>query len=65
MSFEINDVVKLMVDIPEEGLNTGAIGVVVVEFSDPNEAYEIEFCDDEGETITQLALLPEQLLKLE
>ena len=63
MPFEINDVVVLQVDLPVEGLDKGAIGVVIAEFSEPNEAYEIEFLDDEGEMLAQLALLPDQLAK--
>ncbi len=65
MVFEMNDVVKLVVDIPEEGLDAGAIGVVVAVFSDPHEAYEIEFCDDGGDTIVQLALLPEKISRID
>lgn len=65
MSFEINDAVVLRVDIPDQGLKAGAVGVVVAEFSDPNEAYEIEFLDDKGDQLAQLALLPEQLSKYE
>ena len=42
-----------------------SIGVVIAEFCEPNEAYEIEFLDDEGEMLAQLALLPDQLAKFE
>ncbi|MEQ5833804.1 DUF4926 domain-containing protein [Marinobacter sp. NFXS9] len=65
MSFEINDAVVLQIGIPDEGLETGAVGVVVAEFSEPNEAFEIEFLDDDGDLLAQLALLPEQLSKYE
>ncbi|TBW45047.1 DUF4926 domain-containing protein [Marinobacter halodurans] len=65
MSFKINDAVILKEGIPEEGLKAGAVGVVVAEFSEPNEAYEIEFLDDDGDLLAQLALLPEQLSKFE
>lgn len=64
MIFEINDTVVLKVDIPEEGLKAGTVGVVVADFTEPNEAYEVEFCDDEGDMLAQLALLPGQLSKL-
>jgi hypothetical protein len=47
------------------GLKAHAVGFVVAVFYNPNEAYEIEFCNDDGETIAELALLPEQLTKLD
>jgi hypothetical protein len=65
MNFEIYDTVRLKADLPEMGLKAHAVGVVVAVFSNPNEAYEIEFCNDDGETIAELALLPEQLTKLD
>jgi len=61
MTFKINDVVVLRVDIPEEALRKGSKGVVVEEFSEPTKAYEIEFCNDLGETLAQVALLPSQI----
>lgn len=65
MYFEINDAVVLQIGIPNEGLKAGAVGVVVAEFSEPSEAYEIEFVDDDGDFLAQLALLPGQLSKYE
>jgi len=50
------DTVRLLNTLPEEGLLAGAIGVIVEEFTSPNEAYEVEFCDKNGVTIAQLAL---------
>lgn len=61
MRFKINEVVKLLDARPADGLANGAIGVIVAEFSVPEEAYEIEFCNDAGETIAQIALLPNQI----
>ncbi len=61
MKFRINDVVRLVVDVPNEGLAMNSIGVVVAEFKEPLEAYEVEFANDAGETVAQLALLPEQI----
>ncbi|MDX3995097.1 DUF4926 domain-containing protein [Pseudomonas aeruginosa] len=60
MSIEINDVVRLIDNQPSDGLLSGALGVVVAVFSEPREAYEVEFCDEDGCTIAQLALLPSQ-----
>ncbi|MEW9898393.1 DUF4926 domain-containing protein [Chitinivorax sp. PXF-14] len=47
-------------EIPSESLAKGAIGVIVEEFSEPEEAYEVEFCDEDGVTIAQIALRPNQ-----
>jgi hypothetical protein len=55
------DVVRLAVDLPEDGLQAGAIGTVVEIFDVPQRAYEIEFADDSGTTIAQLALEPGQI----
>jgi Domain of unknown function (DUF4926) len=56
------DVVALTVDRPDRGLVRGQVGTVV-EILDPD-AYEIEFCDDDGRTYAQLALPGEQLMVL-
>ncbi|RUJ53442.1 DUF4926 domain-containing protein [Pseudomonas aeruginosa] len=60
MSLEINEVVRLLEDIPSEGLCSGSLGVIVAVFSKPEEAYEVEFCDEEGVTVAQLALRSSQ-----
>lgn len=57
---KINDAVQLIDEIPSESLAKGAIGVIVEEFSEPEEAYEVEFCDEDGVTIAQIALRPNQ-----
>jgi len=61
MSFALFDVVVLAEDLPEEGLRAGMNGTVVDIHVKPCEAYEVEFCDDSGQTIAALALLPSQL----
>ncbi len=43
------DVVELTEDLPEYGLPRGARGTVLLVFSRPEEAYMIEFLEDEGE----------------
>lgn len=55
------DVVALLSDMPAHGLVRGQVGVVV-EFLD--DAYEVEFSDDEGHTYAELGLGPDQLLLL-
>lgn len=59
--YKINDIVRLAVDLPREGLVAGAIGVVADEFTEPTQAFESEFANDKGECIAQLALTPEQI----
>lgn len=54
------DVVRLVVDLPDENLFAGMIGTVIHIFTQPTTAYEIEFCDEDGVTVAQIALTPEQ-----
>lgn len=62
--FHINDVVELVEDLPKEGLEKGLIGVVVAEFNDPVEAYEVEFCDENGVVIAQIAATPDKISRV-
>lgn len=57
------DVVALIEDIPDEGLRRGDVGTVVEVFDDGG-AFEVEFCNHDGETINMVALDPAQLLRL-
>jgi hypothetical protein len=61
MKFEELDSVKTLCDFPEEGIKKGEAGTVVAVFTNPNEAYEIEFCFDTGETKSMFAILPQYL----
>ena len=61
MTFSQYDVVRLTVDLPDEGLAAGATGTIVEIFDAPQRAYEVEFTDDDGATVAQLALEPSQL----
>jgi hypothetical protein len=54
-------VVKLTKDLPEHGLKTGAVGTVVMAFQEPDEAYEVEFCNQEGETVHMDTFSPDEL----
>ncbi|WP_445391327.1 DUF4926 domain-containing protein [Stenotrophomonas maltophilia group sp. vghtpe118] len=56
MNFRINEVVRLLEDIPSVGIYRGSLGVVVAVLSEPEEAYEVEFCDGGGATIAQISL---------
>ncbi len=51
---DLFDVVELQSDLPEMGLKRGMQGTVVECY--PDEEYEIEFVDDEGQTFALCAL---------
>ena len=58
---KLYDTVRLLVDLPAEGLAAGATGAVVHVFDRPNLAYEVEFTDEEGRTVAQVPLTSDQL----
>jgi len=61
VKYKLFDVVVLNEDLSDEGLRAGMIGAVIDVYSQPVEGYEVEFCDEQGRTIAQLALSPDQL----
>ncbi|MGG0940664.1 DUF4926 domain-containing protein [Brevibacillus centrosporus] len=61
MRFCENDTVMLLNDFQEYGLKKGDVGAVIMAFTEPNEAYEVEFVDDNGKTKAQVVLFPHQL----
>jgi hypothetical protein len=59
---KVFDVVRLLVDVPSEGLHRGDVGTIVSLHCDPApKAYEVEFTDERGRTVAQLALGAEQV----
>lgn len=48
--------VVLTENLPDEGLSAGMKGTIIEIYSKPVEGYEIEFCDEQGRTVAQLAL---------
>ncbi|MGE0681247.1 MAG: DUF4926 domain-containing protein [Candidatus Binatia bacterium] len=56
------DTVALLEDLPERKPRRGEVGTVV-EILAPD-VYEVKFCDDEGQTYTELALRSNQLVAL-
>ena len=60
MKFKEYDVVRVLKDCSTK-VKKDDEGVVVLVFSDPNEAYEVEFADCEGRTIEEIALCPEDI----
>lgn len=55
------DTVTLKTDRPDCGLKRGALGVIVAVFEQPREAFEVEFTNDRGETVAQLAFRRDEL----
>lgn len=56
------DVVALTEDLSDRGLARGQVGTVV-ELLAPG-VFEVEFCDDDGQTYAMLPLRAEQLMVL-
>jgi len=56
------DVVALTEDLPEHGLARGQVGTVVEELGP--KAYEVEFCDDDGQTYATLGIEADKLMVL-
>lgn len=56
------EAVALTEDLPERKLRAGEVGTVV-ELLEPN-AYEVEFCNERGETYAELALRGDQIVPL-
>ncbi|MFN2455665.1 MAG: DUF4926 domain-containing protein [Pyrinomonadaceae bacterium] len=56
------DTVALLDDLPERKLKRGEVGTVV-EILAPD-VYEVEFCDDAGQTYAELALRGDKLVTL-
>ena len=59
---QLLDTVALLEDLPKHKLKCGEVGTVV-EVLVPD-AYEVEFCDDEGQTYAELVLRSEQIIVL-
>ncbi len=57
---DLSDLVELIVDVPDKNLRAGMQGTIVHCYAD--QAYEVEFTDDEGETLDFTALRPEQFI---
>ncbi len=57
---ELFDVVELLVDLPEYHLRVGARGAIV--HCHPDNTYEVEFTNEEGETLAMCPLSPRQFI---
>jgi len=56
----VGDIVELLINMPEKDLFLGAQGAIVHCHSP--QAYEVEFINDDGETLALAPLLPEQFM---
>ena len=63
MKFNDIDVVKTLIDFPNEKIKKEEIGTVVMPYSEPHEAYEVEFVNDDGTTKAIFTILPEHIEK--
>ena len=61
-SIRLLDCVALVADLPGRKLKRGEVGTVVEILA--SGIYEVEFCDDEGQTYAELALRSDQLVPL-
>lgn len=64
MDFEVYETVIVLEDEPNEGINKGDIGTIIMVFDTPNNAYEVEFVDEEGRVKYQGIYLSNQIAKL-
>lgn len=62
MKFEELEIVKVVKDCGK-GVGKGEIGTIVMVFDYPDEAYEVEFLDSDGNFKTLCTLTPDELEK--
>lgn len=65
MEIEELDMVVLLSDAEEYGLERGDIGAVVHRYSGEETAYEVEFVTGEGETVAVLTLERDQIRRMD
>lgn len=56
----IGDLIELTVDLPDRNLRVGMQGAIV--HCHANDVYEVEFTNEDGETMDFLSLRPEQFI---
>ena len=61
-SIRLLDTVALLDDLPARKLRAGEVGTVVELLDDG--VFEVEFCDDQGQTYAQFALRAGQIIPL-
>lgn len=61
-SIKLLDTVALLENVQVHNLKRGEVGTVVEILA--SDVYEVEFCDEEGQTYAELALSSDQLMTL-
>ncbi|QOC91775.1 DUF4926 domain-containing protein [Micromonospora craniellae] len=61
---DLYDVVALREGIPDENLAPGAVGTIVHVFDHVPAAYEVEFADSDGRTVSMVTLTTDQIRPL-
>lgn len=64
MKFNEYDVIRLLVNLEEDNVFKGEIGTVLMAYTQPKEAYEVEINNEDGTQKAQFIALPEQLEKI-
>jgi hypothetical protein len=64
MKFREYDPVRTRRDFLEQGITKGEVGTVIIAFTKPNEAYEVEFDDGNGRPKATFPILPDDLEKV-
>lgn len=62
--FEEYEVVRLKKNLEKFGLRPGALGTILIVHAANPPAYEVEFCDEEGQTIALLTLTENEIMKM-
>jgi hypothetical protein len=62
LKIKLLEPVALTEDLPQRKLRAGEVGTVVELLGD--DAYEVEFCNDRGETYAELALRGDRIVPL-
>ncbi len=63
-NIKLLDVIALVEDVPAADVNRGDIGAIVHVYPE-SAAYEVEFCDKDGDTVALVTLLPHQFVVLQ
>ncbi len=64
-SYDLLETVIATVDLPEQQVLNGDLGTIVEVYTDPDNAYEVEFVNPDGTTRALLTLGPQELRRLE
>lgn len=62
--YDVTEVVAVINDAYNYTVRKGQVGTVVEVLGNNKDVYEVEFCDDEGKTLSTCAIKEDDLLKL-